>query len=177
MNKRPLMTLRLLADRLGIQPINCADGTRLSPIAGGIEIATPETGTVTVTVRYGWFGPEPTPANTEQAGGYFVPTEVAEAMRDESVMVSQRRAAPLIPELSGWIDGSVKPTIVGVYERDFPHSISCPQPNYSLWDGVSWHEERNDVRNALFRRPLSVCQNAAWRGLRHDPARSEGHAS
>lgn len=169
------MTTRALAERLSIQPIDCADGTRLSPITGGIEITTPDSGIVTVTVRYGWFGPEPKP--DAWMGGYVVPTDLEETVRAGLDIVAQRGAVPADPDLSDWIDGSIEPQIVGVYERDFPHSISCPLPSYSLWDGVSWHAERSDVRKAHFERALSSSQNERWRGMRHYPAPAEGHAS
>ena len=163
----PFMSPKRFVKELGIKAIDAPDGSRLEPLLGGISVGSPDIGDgfMTVTVRYAWFAPKPMPAELEQA------------TRDVVVITQKLVAVPVDPELSDWIDGSVKPTIVGVYERDFPHSISCPQPNYSYWDGVSWHHESNDVRKALYRRALSFCQNASWRGLRHDPALSEGHAS
>lgn len=173
MSKGPLMTTRLLAERMGIKDIHGEDGYRLAP--QNIEISTAQGDAVNVTVKYMMFGPAPKPAASEQAGGYWVPDDCGEAVRSALPMVTQR-AAQIGPDLTDWIDGSVEPTIVGVYERNFPPT-SRIVPAYSLWDGASWHSMHADVQKANRERALSSCQNAPWRGLRHDPARSEGHGS
>ncbi len=83
------------------------------------------------------------------------------------------------PALSDWIDGSVKPTIVGVYQRDYTETQrgSTWQTAYSLFDGVLWHSCDLTVFRAACNASISPFQSIPWRGLRYDPALSKGHAS
>lgn len=175
MSRGPLMMTKTLAERMGIRSIDAPDGTRLE--VQTFEIETKNREPVRVTVHYLMFGPDPKPANTEQAGGYVVPPELEDAVRTGLDIVQQPRTlATLGPKLSAWIDGSVAPTIAGVYERDL--SPTCRViPAYSLWDGTSWRAAHHDVREAHLESARSSCQNAPWRGLRDDPALSKGPAS
>lgn len=179
MSGRSLITTRLLAERLGIQPIDCADGTRLSPLAGGIEIATPDTGIVTVTVRYGMFGHEPVTA--AESDWEPEPPELERRTRDGLAIVQRRGATPCDPDRSDWIDGSVQPTIVGPYLRDLSKTLLAKvfenEVAWSMWDGQRWRWPATSPEIAASRDRVSGLQHLRWRGLAHDPALFRGHAS
>lgn len=85
------------------------------------------------------------------------------------------------PQLSDWIDGSVKPTIVGVYQREFAHAVglvpSHRTQHFSRWDGEQWFQYSDTPHAAMGRRHASEYQSIPWRGLRYDPALSRDHAS
>jgi len=172
--ERPLIFSKEFAELLGIGTIDLPNGYQLATTS--MQIFS-ETGCpVGIKAEFLVRGPEVKLANTDSAGGYVVPVELEDAVRTGLDIVQQPRAVLLEPDLSDWIDGSVKPTIEGVYERDVSPT-SRVIPAYSLWDGFGWHSMHHDVRKAYRERALSSCQNAPWRGLRHDPARSEGHTS
>lgn len=67
------------------------------------------------------------------------------------------------PRLSPWIDGSMRPVRVGVYQRWYVETTG--QKNYSLWDGRAWllgadtPAEANDPATYD-----SMVQSAPWRG-------------
>lgn len=171
------MSVKALAERMGIRSIDCPDGTRLSPLAGGLTIDASDGALVTVTVRYGWFGPEPKPANTEQAGGYIVPTELAEATRDEAPLVRAPVAVRVEPDVSDWIDSSVKPTIIGWYQRNYTPWMPDETVLYAFWNGTAWGTSRLKPDQAPNSFQASIADDLPWRGLRHYPAPTEGHAS
>jgi hypothetical protein len=77
------------------------------------------------------------------------------------------------PQLSEWIDGSVKPTLPGVYQRMWPHHEAV---NYFRFDGSFWFAAAESVFLASVESDASMHQYLPWRGLAHDPALSEGHA-
>ena len=68
------------------------------------------------------------------------------------------------PKLTPWIDGSVKPTRVGVYERMSPGW-------YGKWDGRAWMRGDTRKRVAAASSLRSDYQNHHWRGLASDPAK------
>ena len=67
--------------------------------------------------------------------------------------------------LTDWIDGSVKPTIVGVYLRRI-----AGREYFSEWDGRRWCGAGHTALEASCVRAVSSDQSALWRGLAHDPA-------
>jgi hypothetical protein len=170
---RPLITSERLAERMGLSAIDAPDGTRLE--VQSLEIETKNKNHVKVRVCYAMFGPKPAP-EAESTGGYFVPVELEEAVRTGIDIVKQCRAVPLEPDVSDWIDGKVKPTIVGVYERQYgPTSVS-----YCMWDGAHWLFPTDSVATAADAVHInstgttSFKQELPWRGLRHYPARETG---
>jgi hypothetical protein len=81
------------------------------------------------------------------------------------------------PQLSEWIDGSVKPTIVGVYQRDFSF---CGKDDirFCKWDGDLWLVGYYTVSAAAESSHNSNYQRGIpWRGLARDPAILHGLAS
>ena len=77
--------------------------------------------------------------------------------------------------LTGWIDGSVKPTIVGVYQRDYFSTRSkVAALAFALWDGTQWHSHGATPDAAACNPTLSAFQHAPWRGFANDPALKEG---
>lgn len=169
------MTTRALAERMGIGPINAPDGTWLE--VQSFEIETKPNDRVRVTVHYAMFGPEPKPANTEQAGGYIVPTELAEATRDEAPLVRAPVAVRVEPDVSDWIDSSVKPTIIGWYQRNYTPWMPDETVLYAFWNGTAWGTSRLKPDQAPKTFQASIADDLPWRGLRYDPALSQGHAS
>lgn len=77
------------------------------------------------------------------------------------------------PQLSEWIDGSIKPTIVGVYQRHYYMSTKY----YCMWTGTRWLCAGGSPMHAARIRAVSGAQDLQWRGLRHDPALSQVLAS
>lgn len=178
------LTPKNLAARLGIRDIQCpADGWLLRVPAGGIKIDLSD-GPMTVTVQYvafrrpraptlyprpSGFGPKMdealTPLPVASTGGYIVPGEkLADALRSSLPMVQQPVAVALNPDLSDWIDGSVKPTIEGVYERQWP---GTPEDVwYFRFDGAVWRCGSTSVWHAYTENDTSTHQALPWRGLR-----------
>jgi hypothetical protein len=77
--------------------------------------------------------------------------------------------------LSQWLDGSVRPTLPGVYERNLlPLAMrdhaEIPATGYSLWDGEFWMWTRATVHDAAVDIVPSTHQTLPWRGLAYDPA-------
>jgi hypothetical protein len=177
----PFMSPKRFVKELGIKAIDAPDGSRLEPLSGGISVGTPDVGDglMTVTVRYAWFAPKPKPANTEQAGGYVVPEELADAVRTGLEIVGQPVTVNLKPRLSDWIDGSVKPTIVGVYQRRY----GSTSVHYCMWNGRYWLFPTDNIATAAHAARGNPGSNASfeqalpWRGLAEDPSRGLGHAS
>lgn len=177
------LTPKNLAARLGIRDIQCpADGWLLRVPAGGIKIDLSD-GPMTVTVQYvafrrpraatlyplpSGFGPKMdealTPSPVASTGGYIVPPDLADAVRTGLQIIGQPVATPLEPELSDWIDGSVKPTLAGVYQRRWPAT-----PNdvwYFRFDGAVWRSCSKSVWHAYTENDTSTHQALPWRGLR-----------
>lgn len=75
--------------------------------------------------------------------------------------------------LSDWIDGHVKPTIAGIYQR----SYGSRTVYYCVWTGTRWLCAGTSLMHAARIRSVSGDQGLPWRGLRYDPALSRGHAS
>jgi hypothetical protein len=80
--------------------------------------------------------------------------------------------------LTDWIDGSVKPSLPGVYQRDI-RSFSLfgvsvfPVAAFALWDGIVWHVYGTSAEKAFATRQVSERQSLPWRGLARDPAPQE----
>jgi hypothetical protein len=76
--------------------------------------------------------------------------------------------------LTDWIDGSVKPSLPGVYMRKWPF-------NEEVWffrfDGRMWRSASKTPLRASTESDISTHQHLHWRGLAHDPALSEGRAA
>ena len=86
---------------------------------------------------------------------------------------------PANRHLCDWVDGSVKPTIVGVYQRDYslPPFVGL-DIRYCLWDGRVWRIGYLTISAAAVSKSRSVRQSEnKWRGLRYDPALSQVLAS
>jgi hypothetical protein len=67
---------------------------------------------------------------------------------------------------SPWIDGSINPTIPGVYER-FDNGW------YAKWTGRHWMVGDSDKETAAQATQISRCAvGDPWRGLASDPNRS-----
>jgi hypothetical protein len=107
-------------------------------------------------------------------GGFFVPSELADAVRTGLQIIGQPVAVPLESELTDWIDGSVKPRIVGVYQRDFSF-CGKDDMRFCKWDGDMWLVGYDTVTAAAESSHSSNYQRVIpWRGLRHDPTRGVG---
>jgi len=79
------------------------------------------------------------------------------------------------PQLSDWIDGSVKPTIVGVYQRRFEPS---GWTRYALWDGTQWRASWPSPTAAAQETCPSGHRTASWwRGLAQNPVNLYGLAA
>jgi hypothetical protein len=173
---RPLIFSKELAERLRIGTIDLPNGYQLS--ATSMQIVSETGSNVRIKAEFVVRGPEVKPTNSDAAGGYVVPPELEDAVRTGLDIVQQPRTMPLEPDLSEWVDGSIKPTIEGVYERKYfsgtPDGFVC---RYALWDGATWHTCSESVHGAALKEAYSSFQNRAWRGLRYDPSRSEGDAS
>lgn len=116
-------------------------------------------------------------------GGYIVPEELEDAVRTGLEIVGQPVTVNLTPKMSDWMDGSVKPTIVGVYERDLWGPLRKLQPpgtwwqSFSYWDGSAWRMSRATVASAADSIHVSSEQCRRWRGLAEDPSRGTGGTS
>jgi hypothetical protein len=74
--------------------------------------------------------------------------------------------------LSEWIPGGVKPSHIGVYQRDYRKSRGdrAAGITYSHWDGSSWGMYGETKEIALKWRGFSSSyQNLPWRGLANPP--------
>jgi hypothetical protein len=81
------------------------------------------------------------------------------------------------PQLSEWIDGSVKPTLPGVYQRRWPFS---GEHCFFRFDGRAWRSASKTPLWASIESDISSFQDLPWRGLARDPslcAPCEGLAS
>ncbi len=68
------------------------------------------------------------------------------------------------PKLTPWIDGSIKPSIPGVYEREF-----FPGEYYCLWTGSFWDMPSSNLLIAAIPAHRSSIQSRPWRGLAEKP--------
>lgn len=86
-----------------------------------------------------------------------------------------------LPKVTDWIDGRIKPTIPGVYQRKF---VSSPAAFFwALWTGREWMAGRrsfrgNDFANEDVARGIahaaaetipSLSDDLPWRGLAEPP--------
>ena len=75
--------------------------------------------------------------------------------------------------LTHWISDIQKPTIPGVYERDFGQRLYCAAtPEYQYWDGKQWFYGQQTVAKTFreWKRNPEPCNSAHyWRGLAKDP--------
>lgn len=72
-------------------------------------------------------------------------------------------------KLTPWIDGSIKPTIPGVYQRQYSKTAYC------LWSGDYWYWNGFSPEAAIVAANDlggSWAQELPWRGLASDPNRS-----
>lgn len=76
---------------------------------------------------------------------------------------------------SPWIGGGIKPTLVGVYQRDFRPNRPGKDVRWVLWDGKLWHAYGKSIDDAARNPHVSAFQSLPWRGLRYDPALTERH--
>lgn len=106
-------------------------------------------------------------------GGYIVPEELEDAVRTGLEIVGQPVTVNLTPKLSDWIDGSVKPTIAGIYQR----SYGSRTVYYCAWTGTRWLCAGVSLMHAARIRSVSGDQSLPWRGLAEDPSRGTGGAS
>lgn len=74
-------------------------------------------------------------------------------------------------KLTPWIDGSIKPERVVVYQRyfngngkDIPSKIW-----WARWDGEQWCAGSPDMREASLEELSTVYEHLPWRGLASDP--------
>lgn len=73
-----------------------------------------------------------------------------------------------------WIDGAVKPTMLGVYQRDYrnAHSDRSEGITFSHWNGEYWGlygVSEDDA--AHWGSHSSLYQSLPWRGLAQDPSK------
>jgi len=66
--------------------------------------------------------------------------------------------------MSDWIDGSIKPTKIGIYERYYDGDIWCCK-----WDGQTWFTGVDNVYIAKNEKMISRCQNLPWREIEEEP--------
>lgn len=72
------------------------------------------------------------------------------------------------PKLTDWIDGSVKPTIKGWYERNYDDNKIIHYLDY--WDGKDWWYGVGSGKKCR----RAILQDRSWRGLAQDPAKVKG---
>ena len=78
------------------------------------------------------------------------------------------------PKLTPWIDGSVKPTRVGVYERDYAYPRPIKRKSvvvFCRWDGADWYCCSSTILGAAAEGLASDIDGAPWRGLASDPSK------
>lgn len=68
-------------------------------------------------------------------------------------------------KLTPWIPGHIKPTRVGVYERDYGDGSAV----YCKWDGLIWYFYGKTKKSAWAEICKSAEQSLPWRGLALDP--------
>jgi hypothetical protein len=174
MSGRAMIPLHAFADRLTTAKIHWPNGWKQNLVA--VEEVSIVGDVLRVKAEF-FLLPAPAVETRpgESTGGFVVPTELADAVRTGLQIIGQPVAVPLEPELSDWIDGSVAPTIVGVYEREYPVTLLDEVTRaFSLWDGKSWHSYETTADRAALNSHISAFQCAPWRGLRHDPTRGTG---
>lgn len=75
--------------------------------------------------------------------------------------------------ITHWIPDSQKPTIPGVYERDFGRRLYSAVPaDYQYWDGEKWFYGYGTVAKTFreWKRNPEPCNSPHyWRGLAEDP--------
>lgn len=177
MSGRRIISTKEIAERLCLAEIDLPGGYVLKGTA--LKIDTPTGGRACITAEFILFGPEPAPAVEtrpgESPGGFIVPTELEDAVRTGLQIIGQPVTVRLEPERSDWIDGSVKPTMVGWYERNYTPWLKDETVLYAFWNGTAWGTSRLkpvEGREGFY---ASMESDIPWRGLRHDPTR--GHAS
>lgn len=70
-------------------------------------------------------------------------------------------------KLTDWIDGDIKPTLAGVYERSY-YNISSVRL-FCYWDGKKWFGCVYSVESAAKVTLESDFQSLPWRGLAKEP--------
>lgn len=77
------------------------------------------------------------------------------------------------PKLSAWLPGTWKPTLPGVYERDY-RGVNIPVALinaclYCRWDGRFWYSCAETVQDAADKAWTAHEQTLPWRGLAEPP--------
>ena len=75
-------------------------------------------------------------------------------------------------KLTHWINGSIKPVRVGVYQRNLSaHPDFHPNKNilFAKWDGQKWCISKLSTYSAELEYDASLYQNLFWRGLAEQP--------
>lgn len=83
------------------------------------------------------------------------------------------KGKPISVERGDWIPGSVKPAMVGVYERRWQGGKG-DKVAYSYWDGARWSKHRDHPDRLIDERRVGLLdvsrkQERSWRGLASDP--------
>ena len=73
-----------------------------------------------------------------------------------------------LPRLTDWIDGRIKPTIPGVYQRQYL-SGGVYIAQYARWDGLRWYKSQITPTHAHDVTLVSDYPWLAWRGLSEPP--------
>lgn len=159
----------------GIQPIQNPDGSRLVP--QGIFCRARPGEQVIVTVDYRHVAPhEAKPGESTGGGLNFIDTTTIHSTARTGLPITGQPVAVLLePELTDWIDGSVKPTLPGWYERNYTPGNPDELVLYAYWSGRAWGLSRFKPDGNLdpqFEPESSI--RCPWRGLRHDPTRGTG---
>lgn len=71
------------------------------------------------------------------------------------------------PKLSDWINGDIKPTIKGWYERMYGSETETISKYFDYWDGKDWWYGVGNGKKS----ERAILQDRNWRGLAQDPAK------
>ena len=73
-----------------------------------------------------------------------------------------------LPKLTDWIDGRIKPTIPGVYQRRYQNATER-FVWYARWDGSEWFSTGITPEQAQEITVRTAFQHLPWRGLAEPP--------
>ena len=78
--------------------------------------------------------------------------------------------------LTEWFDGTVKPALLGVYQRDYRNASGDRHAGiaYSHWDGKRWGIYGETPEKAVQWHIFSSSYQLPWRGLAEDPSAAKG---
>ncbi|MBA3598400.1 MAG: hypothetical protein H0W40_13645 [Methylibium sp.] len=104
------------------------------------------------------------PVDLHRLAGLLEEVRSGVARRYSDAMTSRHRKNGAGHALTGWLDGSHRPTHRGVYARKEPAGP------YACWGGEGWFADAATPQAAALEEAPSAHQAAPWRGLAKPPA-------